>query len=54
MVTPKFIALWFVFSSFVFLVLKIGYGRNEIPRDWNAFQVLVAQGLGAAIAYAIH
>ncbi len=51
MVTTKFIAFWFVFSALCFWQIKLNVGANEIPRDWNALAVLIAQGVGAALAY---
>lgn len=57
MVTPKFIALWFLFSALLFGVLyrlHKEYFKEQMNRDLNGLCILMSQGLGAAIAYAIY
>jgi len=53
-VTPQFIASWFIFAWILFILIKCFYWKNEIPRDWNAAAILFSQGLGATIAYALY
>ena len=62
MITPKFIAGWFLLSACIFvlfLLLKEFLSSdlsddNQFPRDWNAFFIMLSQGFGALIAYAIY
>ena len=58
-ITTKFIALWFLFSSIVFLglvtILRTRSLYHEQPdRDINTFLIIFSQGIGAAIAYALY
>ena len=57
-VTPKFIAMWFMFSSLMFflemLIYRMHFDLREPARDDNTLLILFAQGLGASLAYALY
>ena len=55
MITIKIIALWFLYTSLCFWLARCGLGKlfNE-DRGINTFFVLLSQGIGAALVYALH
>ena len=56
-ITTSFIALWFTFSALIFLTSSSGVRiivNGQPDRDINTFLIILSQGIGAAIAHALH
>ena len=56
-VTPSFIANWFLASALTFGLFMglFRFSTDEQPdRDLNTFLIILSQGIGAALAYAVH
>ena len=57
-ITTDFIALWFTASALSFGLLTGSFrtfiSEEQPDRDINTFLIILSQGIGAAIAHALH
>lgn len=54
MVTIGIIGIWFLISSLIFMIFCFLLEEEmDIHRSFNTFVVLLSQGLGALISYAL-